>query len=61
MTPVQDDALAYFYRDDIEFYLDTKRVKDESKITTESSFLEKWIRLIILMERWTLPTKSTAR
>lgn len=42
----RDDALVYFITGDaIEFYLDTKEVKDESKITTEQLLLEKMIRL----------------
>lgn len=41
----EDDTLVYFITGDgIEFYLDTKEVKDESKITTEQLLLEKMIR-----------------
>ena len=40
------NELVYFVTSDaIEFYLDTKEVKDESKITTEQILLEKMIRL----------------
>ncbi len=41
----EDDTLVYFITGDgIEFYLDTKEVKDESKLTTEQMLLEKMIR-----------------
>lgn len=41
----EDDILVYFITGDgIEFYLDTKEVKDESKITAEQLLLEKMIR-----------------
>lgn len=40
------DTLVYFITGDaIEFYLDTKEVKDESKITTEQLLLEKMLRM----------------
>lgn len=42
----EDNELVYFLTSDaIEFYLDTKEVKDESRITTEQLLLEKMIRL----------------
>lgn len=42
----KDDVLVYFITGDaIEFYLDTKEVKDESKITTEQLLLEKMIKI----------------
>ena len=42
----EDNELVYFLTSDaIEFYLDTKEVRDESRITTEQLLLEKMIRL----------------
>ena len=42
----KEDELVYFITGDaIAFYLDTKEVKDESKITTEQLLLEKMIKL----------------
>ena len=41
----KEDVLVYFITGDaIEFYLDTKEVKDESRMTTEQLLLEKLIR-----------------
>ncbi len=41
----EGETLVYYITGDaIEFYLDTKEVKDESKITTEQLLLEKMIR-----------------
>lgn len=42
---VQDELVYFITGDAIEFYLDTKEIKDESKITTEQILLEKMIKL----------------